>query len=129
MAMWNYNQSESDEDDEDEDDETVTVGGVLYNISAKAKRRRVTVGDQTGVAIKVGETVTAGEYIWERIPELTQDCREEAHFDTTFRCDMFHSEVTEVEVFRAFMPLDRETLLNIIRDNADEDNDKRIWEK
>ncbi len=46
---------------------------------------------------------------------------------------MFHSEATEVEVFRAFMRLGRDTLLAMIRDNADEaedgSQDKRIWEK
>jgi hypothetical protein len=54
-----------------------------------------------------------------------------SHFDTTFKCNMFHSEATEVEVFRDFMPLNRETVLNIIRANVDEDGsgDKRIWEK
>ncbi len=123
-------ESESD-NDEEEDDETVTVGGVLYNISAKAKRRRVTVDDATATDIKVGETVTAGEYRWEKVKDITEDRREEPHFDTTFKCNMFHSEATEVEIFRAFMPLDRQTLLNIIRDNADEDgsDDKRIWKK
>ena len=106
-------------------------GGVLYNINAKAKRRQVTVNDGTEKDVKVGEIVTAGDYRWERINELTEDQREEPHFETTFKCNMFHSEATEVEVFRAFMPLDRQTLLNIIRDNADEDGsaDKRIWEK
>ncbi len=103
----------------------------MYNINAKAKRRQVTVNDGTEKDVKVGETVTAGEYRWERINDITEDQREEPHFDTTFKCNMFHSEATEVEVFRAFMPLDRQTLLNIIRDNADEDGsaDKRIWEK
>ncbi len=103
----------------------------MYNISAKAKRRRVTVDDATATDIKLGETVTAGEYRWERVKDITEDEREEPHFNTTFKCNMFHSEATEVEVFRAFMPLDRQTLLTIIRDNADEDGstDKRIWEK
>jgi hypothetical protein len=41
---------------------------------------------------------------------------------------MFHEDATEVEVFRALMPLDRESLLAIIRDNADEDGDRRLWE-
>ncbi len=89
------------------------------------------VAEGTETNIKMGETVTAGEYRWKRIPDLTEDYREEPHFNTTFKCNMFHSEATEVEVFRALMPLGRETLLRLIRDNADKDGstDKRIWEK
>ncbi len=67
-------------------------GGVLYNINAKGKRRRVTVNDGTEKDVKVGETVTAGEYRWERINEITEDQREEPHFETTFKCNMFYSE-------------------------------------
>ncbi len=33
----------------------------------------------------------------------------------------------EGDVFRAFMPLYRQQLLDIVRDNADEDGDKRVW--
>jgi hypothetical protein len=44
--------SESDKDGED--DETVVVGGVLYNIGAKSKRRRVTVAGGTETDIQMG---------------------------------------------------------------------------
>jgi hypothetical protein len=93
---------ESDEDEVD-DDETVAVGGVLYNISAK--RRRVTGGDVAGEVIEMGKTVTAGEYRWERVENITEDYRVEPHFETSFKANMFHSDATEVEVFRALMPL------------------------
>ena len=99
----------------------------MYNINAK--RRRVTVADEDSVGLEMGNTVTAGEYRWERVGEITQDYREEPHFETSFKANMFHSDATEVEVFRALMPLDRQSLLNIIRDNADEDGDKRVWDK
>jgi hypothetical protein len=83
----------------------------------------VTVDDVTVTDIKMGETVTAGAYRWERIEGITVDYREEPHFDPSFNCNMFHSKATEVEVFRAFMPLDRQTLLNIInRANANDEN-------
>jgi hypothetical protein len=81
-------ESESD-NDEEEDDDTVTVGGVLYNINAKSKRRRVTVDEAAGTEIKVGETVTAGTFRWERVQDITEDQREEPHFDTTFKCKCF----------------------------------------
>jgi hypothetical protein len=99
----------------------------LYNISAK--RRRVTGGDVAGEGIEMGKTVTAGEYRWERVENITEDYRVEPHFETSFKANTFHSDATEVEVFRALMPLDRQTLLDIIRDNADEDGDKRLWDK
>ena len=118
---------DSEEEDHDGDDETVTVGGVLYNVSAN-KRRRVTVGDGEGDVIPVGQIVHAGEYRWKRVWAITEDSRKEPHFETSFKSNLFHEDVTEVEVFRAFMPLDREYLLDIIRVNADEDGDKRVWE-
>ncbi len=46
------------------------MGGVLYNINTKTKRRRGTVDGGTGTDIKMGETVTAGDYQWKRIPDL-----------------------------------------------------------
>jgi hypothetical protein len=52
-------------DSEEDDDETVTVGGVFYIINAK--RRRVTVADEDPVGLEMGNTVTAGEYRWERV--------------------------------------------------------------
>ncbi len=42
---------------------------------------------------------------------------------------MFHTDATEVDVYWALMPLSRDSLLNIIRDNADVDGDKRLWGK
>ena len=67
---------ESEEDESGEDD-TVTVGGVQYNINAN-KRRRVAVGEELGEEdIKMGATVTAGEYTWKRIEGIQEDGSEE----------------------------------------------------
>jgi hypothetical protein len=83
-------------------DETVTVGGVHYNISGKRKRETGMTGE--GFDIKMGETVTAGEYRWTRVEGIDEDARQEPHFDTTFKTNLFNNEATEVEIFRALMP-------------------------
>ncbi len=71
-----------------EEDETVTVGGTIYRVR-EVKRQRTTEEDKDSDdedhnIIKMGETVTAGEYRWERIEGITEDVRKEPHFDTTF---------------------------------------------
>jgi hypothetical protein len=116
---------DSDEDDEDKD-ETVTVGGLHYNISAKRKRETVDTGQESD--INMGETVTVGEYTWRRVEGIEEDSRTEPHFDTTFKTKLFNNEAaTGVEIFRALMPMSKSALLNIVRDNAEEENDKRVW--
>jgi hypothetical protein len=116
---------QSDEDENQRADETVTVGGVQYPIFGKRKRETEWQGSEG--EILMGDIVKAGEYTWERIEQIDEDCREEAHFDTTFKTNLFNNDATEVDVFWAFMPLQRSTLLEIVRVNADEDGDKRIW--
>ena len=69
--------------------------------------------------------MTAGEYRWTRVEGMLEDCRKEPHFDTVFKGNLFHEDATEVDIFKALMPLSRTALLNIVRDNADEDGDKR----
>ena len=107
------------------------MGGTHYRINAKRKRRKETTNDSDGEDeeqdIRMGETVTAGIYRWKRIEGITEDQRIEPHFDTTFKTNLFNETATEVEIFRAFMPLDRDQLLHIVRENADEDGDKRVW--
>jgi hypothetical protein len=68
---------ESDEDDNEANSETVHVGGVEHMI--RPKRRRVTVGDGFESDIKMGETVTAGEYRLQRIEGIVEDGRKENH--------------------------------------------------
>ncbi len=71
--------------------------------------------------------MTAGEYRWTRVAGIDEDAREEPHFDTTFKTNLFNSEATEVEIFRALMPMSKMQLLNIVRANSEEENDKRVW--
>ncbi len=69
----------------------------------------------------------AGNLTWERIEGLNKDCRTEPHFDTTFKTQLFNEDTKEVDVFLALMPLSKNALLNIVRGNAENDNDKRVW--
>jgi hypothetical protein len=99
----------------------------LYTIGAKRQKTMVLDGDVEG--IEMGQITHAGEYRWKRVQDITEDSRQEPHFETTFKANMFHTDATEVDVFWALMPLSKDSLLNIIRDNADVDGDKRLWEK
>jgi hypothetical protein len=74
----------------------------------------------------MGGVGCAGEFTWRRIEGIEEDDRKENHFDTTFKTNLFNNEATEVDIFRALMPLSRSTLLTIVRDNADDENDKRV---
>jgi hypothetical protein len=115
-----------EESDEDKDDDnSVAVGGVLYPLG-KRKRESNTVSE-TGRALEIGETVKAGNMTRERIEGLQTDSRQEPHFDTTFKTGLFNEETSEVDVFTALMPLSKTILLNIVRENAENDNDKRVW--
>ena len=114
---------QSDEDEDDREADVVTVGGVQYPVGKKRKKDEQRIGTE----IAMGETVTAGEYTWTRIEGVTEDTRKEPHFETSFKTNLFHEQATEVDVFRALMPLSRTTLLNIVRENADEDGDGRPW--
>ena len=114
---------DSEEDEDDREEETVTVGGVQYHVGKKRKKKQ----SAKGAAITMGETVKAGEYSWTRIEGMLEDSRKEPHFDTTFKSNLFNENATEVDIFKAFMPLSKTTLLNIVRANADEDGDKRLW--
>jgi hypothetical protein len=120
---------DSEEDDWPDEDGVVTVGGTQYRINAKRQRR--TLGEDAGEAedgdggLQMGETVKAGEYEWQRIQGITDDERIEPHFNTTFKTNLFNEKMLEVDIFRAFMPLDTDGLLHIIRENANEDEDKK----
>ncbi len=80
---------DTNEDEAYEEDETVTVGGTIYRVR-EVKRQRTTEenkdsDDEDHNSIKMGETVTAGEYRWERIDGIPENVRKEPHFDTTLR--------------------------------------------
>jgi hypothetical protein len=72
---------DSDEDEAYEEDETVTVGGTIYRVREvkrqKTREEDKDSDDEDGNIIKMGETVTAGEYIWKRIEGITEDVRKE----------------------------------------------------
>ena len=114
-----------DSDDDKDDADTVNVGGVLYEVG-KRKRDADTV-TETGGELEVGGTVTAGNLTWERIEGLNKDCRTEPHFDTTFKTHLFNEDTKEVDVFLALMPLSKNTLLTLVRENAENDNANRVW--
>ncbi len=81
----------------------------------------MTEGNDIESDIKMGETL--------RIEGIEEDDRTEPHFNTTFKTNLFNNEATEIEIFRALMPSGKSAMLNIVmhRDNAEEDNDKRVW--
>ena len=115
-----------DSDSDNDDKEEVSVGGVRYQVG---KRKRKEDGDREEgrTDLKVGDTVEVGSMTWERIEGLDTDSRTVPHFDTKFKSHLFNDETTEADVFRAFMPISRTGLLKIVRQNAEDDNDRRPW--
>jgi hypothetical protein len=121
---------ETDHNDSEEDDIVRVGGGGEYPITAK--RRRTGQQDVTTVAvgatpIMVGEECVAGFVRWKRIEGLTEDTRTEHHFDTDFQTKMFHDMTREVDVFNAVLPVGREELLDIVRKNAEDENDRGTY--
>ena len=90
---------DSDEDEAYEEDETVTVGGTIYRVREvkrqKTRQKDKDSDDEDGNIIKMGETVTAGEYTWKRIEGITEDVRKEPHFETTFKTNLFNDFTTD----------------------------------
>ena len=122
--------SDDTDQNDSEDDDVVRVGGVEYPITAK--RRRTGAQEVTTVAvgatpILMGEECVAGLIRWKRIEGLTEDTRTEHHFDTYFKTNMFHDMTREVDVFNALLPVGREELLEIVRKNAEDDNDRGTY--
>ncbi len=99
------------------------MGGVHYNV--QAKRRRGHEDQQDGESIAMGEVVQVGDLRWRRVEGLPEDVRAEPHLPTTFKTNLFHDETREVDVFEALMPVSKEELLEIVRENSEELNDKR----
>ena len=115
-----------DSDSDNEDEAEVSVGGVRYQVG---KRKRKEDGDteESTTDLKVGDTVEVGSMTWERIEGLDTDSRTVPHFDTKFKSHLFNDETTEADVFWAFMPISKTGLLKIVRQNAEDDNDRRPW--
>jgi hypothetical protein len=116
---------EESDNDSEEDDETIVVAGVHYQVSAKRKRGNDMPGD--GETIKMGEVVVIGDLRWKRIEGLVEDARTEPHLPTTFKTNLIHDETREVDVFEALMPISKENLLKIVRENSEELNDGGAW--
>jgi hypothetical protein len=114
--------SDSDNDEKDE----VKGGGVVYQVG-KRKRKEDADTQDDRTDLKVGDTVQVGSMTWERIEGLDKDSRTVPHFDTKFKSHLFNDETTEADVFRALMPISKTGLLKIVRQNAEDDNDRRPW--
>jgi hypothetical protein len=109
-----------DRDDDDEDDRHPLDRGDLQAEGNDGTIELYSEAENDGEDdedIKTGETVTAGEYHqWERIEGITEDRRKEPHFDTTFKTNLFREDdAMEVDIFRAFMPLDMQQLLETMQ--------------
>ena len=115
-----------DSDSDSDEEEGVRVGGVTHQVG-KRKRNEEPVRQVEGTDLKVGDTVEVGSMTWERIEGLDKDSRTVPHFDTKFKSHLFNDETTEADVFRALMPISKTGLLKIVRQNAEDDNDRRPW--
>jgi hypothetical protein len=109
---------EESDNESEEDDETIVVGGVHYHVSAKRKRGNDTLGD--GDSIQMGEVVVVGDLRWKRIDGLPEDVRTEPHLPTTFKTNICHDETREFDVFEALMPVSKNELLRIVRQNSED---------
>ena len=118
-------EEDTDNDSDEDDEETISVGGVHYNV--KAKRKRGNDDLHVGESIEMGEVVAVGDLRWKRVEGLPEDVRTEPHLPTTFKTNLFHDETREVDVFEALMPVSKEELLEIVRENSEELNDSRSW--
>ena len=118
-------EEDTDNDSDEDDEETISVGGIHYNV--KAKRKRGNDDLHVGDSIEMGEVVAVGDLRWKRVEGLPEDVRTEPHLPTTFKTNLFHDETREVDVFEALMPVSKEELLEIVRENSEELNDSRSW--
>ena len=103
------------------------MGGVVYPVGTKRKRENGEALYNTDT-IAVGGSVTIADLTWTRIEGLPEDSRTEPHQPTTFKTNLFHDGTREIDVFEALMPLSKEALLKIVRENAEEINDAHKYE-
>ena len=78
--------------------------------------------------MSVGDRVTVHGVTWEMIEGLQEDQRTEPEVETRFTRLHFNDATREVDVFLQLMPLSKEKLLQIVRDQAEIAGDKRKWE-
>jgi hypothetical protein len=71
--------------------------------------------------VAIGETVTVNEKVWERVEGIPNDSRGECpHFDLQMRDFTITDHTKEINLFWKMMPVELNTLLNVVRDRADE---------
>jgi hypothetical protein len=71
--------------------------------------------------VAIGETVTVHDKVWERVEKIPNDTRAEfPHFDLQMRDFQITDHTKEINLFWKMMPVDLNTLLNVVRDRADE---------
>ncbi len=119
---------ESDADSSDE--EGIVVGGGHYQLGKRKRHGAAAVEaevDESGTNLKIGDTVQAGNMTWKIIEGLAEDARRVPHFQTTFKTNLFHDGTIEADVFRALLPISKNDLLEIVRENAEESKDRQNW--
>jgi hypothetical protein len=117
---------DGDSDNESDEEETVSVGGVLYQVGKKRKRDNGPL--YNGDTITMGQEITVADLKWKRIPDLPEDVRTEPHLPTTFKTNLFNHATRECDVFEALLPLSKDVLLQIFRENSEELNDGRTYQ-
>ena len=91
-------------------------------------KRQQEDGDETSQILEgeknivaIGETVTVHDKVWERVEKIPNDTRAEfPHFDLQMRDFQITDHTKEINLFWKMMPVDLNTLLNVVRDRADE---------
>ena len=120
--------SDSDNDDEDRDRSADHEDTDEESADDNAEPN-ILEGDPENV--QVGEQVTAGELTWTRVTQMPVDPRKDVgDFDLQLKKLNINEETTEVELFRAMMPVSREWMPQVVKDRADECGDKHKgkWE-
>ena len=136
-------EDESDPENEDVDtDNEADEGGIVVENDQDNDNTDESEGERDGETdrdyreaeiIEIGETVWCGSeddpkrQCWRRVEDLTEDVRKEEVKETTFKNIRVNDQTTELDIFWALMPLKAEDLLEIIREEAEESNDERLW--
>ena len=65
--------------------------------------------------------MTVHEKVWERVNSIPNDSREDSpHFDLQMRDYNITDHTKEINLFWKMMPVELNTLLNVVRERADE---------
>jgi hypothetical protein len=137
-------EQESDPENEDVDtDNEADEGGIVLQNDQDNEDTDESEGEKDGETdrdyreaeiTEIGETVWCGKeddpgrQCWRRVECLKEDVRTEDIQETRFKNIRINDQTTELDIFWTLMPLKAEDLLQIIRDGADDANDKRKWD-